>query len=154
MKFALIGSLVLIASFALAQTKAAQAGPTAAFDKLADQYFSDYYFKFNPTQGTAAGFHQYDTQLENYSKASIDEQIAVLQDQKKKFDALKAPQLSRRAAADRDLVLNDINSRLLTFQDIRTWEKNPDLIPPVSPTRFSSSWHGHSPRRSNALNRP
>lgn len=126
-KFALIGSLVLIASFALAQTKAAQAGPTAAFDKLADQYFSDYYFKFNPTQGTAAGFHQYDTQLENYSKASIDEQIAVLQDQKKKFDALKAPQLSQRAAADRDLVLNDINSRLLTFQDIRTWEKNPDL---------------------------
>lgn len=98
----------------------------AAFDKLADDYFSAYYFKFNPSQGTAAGFHQYDTQLENYSRASIDKQIEVLRHFKDLFDKVDAAQLDQRAAADRELVLGDINGRLLTLENIRPWEKNPD----------------------------
>src|SRR6185312_5879083 len=98
----------------------------AAFDKLADEYFSDYYFKFNPTQGTAAGFHEYDTQLENYSRASIDKQIEVLHHFKDVFDKVDAAQLDQRAASDRELVLGDINGRLLTLENIRPWEKNPD----------------------------
>jgi hypothetical protein len=38
----------------------AQPATTTDFDKLVDQFF-DGYFSFNPTQGTAAGFHQYET---------------------------------------------------------------------------------------------
>ena len=50
-----------------------------------DRFFDDVYFKFNPTIGTASGFHQYDTQLEDYSKASVDKQIQALQQAEKEF---------------------------------------------------------------------
>ena len=44
-------------------------GALQTFNFLADQYFDDVYFRFSPTSGTAAGLHQYDTQLEDYSAA-------------------------------------------------------------------------------------
>jgi uncharacterized protein (DUF885 family) len=97
------------------------------FNSLADQYFDKYYFKFNPSAGTAAGFHQYDTQLEDNSKASLDQQITTLKNFQKviaKFDPL---QLSAATRVDHTLVLNDIKARLLSLENIRSWEKNPDI---------------------------
>ena len=132
MKVSALILLLCAVSVAGSQTKKPAATPSAtpaadaAFDKLADRYLSDYYFKFNPTQGTAAGFHQYDAQLEDFSRASIDKQIAVLGDFKKLVAAVNAKHLGQRAAADRELVLGDINGRLLTLENIRPWEKNPD----------------------------
>jgi uncharacterized protein (DUF885 family) len=99
----------------------------AAFDNLADKYFSDFYFKFSPSNGTATGFHQYDAELEDFSRASINRQIAVLHDFKKRVEAVNAKLLGQRAAADRELLLGDINGQLLTLENIRPWEKNPDL---------------------------
>ena len=46
-------------------------GGVQTFNFLADQYFTDVYFHFAPTNGTAAGLHQYDTQLEDYSAAAF-----------------------------------------------------------------------------------
>ena len=97
------------------------------FALLAEQYFDQYSFKFNPTQGTAAGFHQYDNQLEDYSRASIDKQIATLQKFQKLAAGIDVKQLSTAAQVDQWLLLNDINARLLTLENIRPWEKNPDL---------------------------
>ncbi|MCU1332925.1 MAG: hypothetical protein JWM08_1917, partial [Candidatus Angelobacter sp.] len=99
---------------------------TAAYE----QYFDEYYFKFNPTQGTAAGFHQYDSQLEDYSRHTIDNQIAVLKKFQQEFSGGYTnigPGDSMATAIDHTLVLNDINARLLTLENIRPWEKNPDL---------------------------
>ena len=44
----------------------------AEFRALADRYFDEVYFPFNPTAGTSAGFHRYDGQLEDYSRAGVD----------------------------------------------------------------------------------
>ena len=126
--FLLVAVTALVAQ--AAQTAGAPDKTTAAdaaFDKLADRYFSEYYFKFNPTQGTAAGFHQYDAQLEDYSRKALDRQVAVLGAFKRQVEAVDAKQLGQRAAADRELVLGDINGRLLTLENIRSWEKNPDF---------------------------
>jgi hypothetical protein len=95
-----------------------------------EQYFDEYYFKFNPTQGTAAGFHQYDSQLEDYSRHAIDNQIAVLKKFQQEFSGGYThigPGDVMATAIDHTLVLNDINARLLTLENIRPWEKNPDL---------------------------
>ena len=48
-----------------------------AYPRMVDDYF-DHYFTFHPTAATAAGFHQYDTELEDYSKKSRDAEIALL----------------------------------------------------------------------------
>ena len=89
-----------------------------------DHYFDDVYFKYRPSDGTQAGFHQYDRVLEEYSKASIEEQIAVLHKAEKTFSGIAAKGPTEEA--DRDLVLGDIRARLLDFEQVRWWQKNPD----------------------------
>ena len=84
-----------------------------------DRFFDDVYFKFNPTAGTSTGFHQYDTLLEDYSKAAVDAQIQALHSAEKEFSALPAD-------PDRDLILNYIRATLLNLEQVRPWEKNPD----------------------------
>jgi uncharacterized protein (DUF885 family) len=84
-----------------------------------DRFFDDVYFKFNPTTGTSSGFHQYDTLLEDYSKAAVDTQVRALQSAEKQFSALPED-------PDRDLILNYIRATLLSLQEVRFWEKNPD----------------------------
>ncbi len=134
MKFISFLALLLLGTLACAQNKTAPAKttPAAEFTAMADRYFDEYYFKFNPTSGTAAGFHQYDTHLEDYSQASRDQQIALLKKFRSEFTSrfstgqagLKA---GDEAWVDLSLVLNDINSRLLELENIRQWEKNPDV---------------------------
>jgi hypothetical protein len=100
----------------LAILGAAQAQPTPG---QVDRFFDDVYFKFHPTVGTASGFHQYDALLEDYSKAGVDAEVRALQGAEREFSAL-APD------PDRDLILNDVRDGLLSLEQIRGWEKNPD----------------------------
>jgi len=99
--------------------------PNGEFNKLVDRYFDDF-FKYNPTAGTAAGFHQYDPQLEDYSKAAVDSQTASLKAFLSEFEKFNASKLNADTAADRELVINNIKAILLENENIRSWEKNPD----------------------------
>ena len=51
---------------------------SAALRSLADEYFDQVYFRYAPSNGTVDGFHQYDAQLEDYSRAAVDRQTADL----------------------------------------------------------------------------
>jgi uncharacterized protein (DUF885 family) len=120
-------ALFLITSVAFAQTAPQERTADQTLASLADQYFDQCYFKFNPTSGTAAGFHQYDDQLEDYSRATIEKQVASLKDFQKLAAKVDPKQLSAAARVDHWLLLNDINGRLLALENIRMWEKNPDV---------------------------
>ncbi len=87
---------------------------------LADRFFEEYYFPYNPTSATSAGIHKYDGKLEDYSKAGVMARVAILKKFETEFD-------KRPADADRDLILNTIRASLLDLEAIRTWEKNPDI---------------------------
>ena len=130
MKFIPFFTVLFIALAVQAQHPAMPASDAAnndkVFNSLADQYFDKYYFKFNPSQGTAAGFHQYDSQLEDYSRASIDQQVTTLKNFQKVIAKIDPLQLSAPTRVDLTLVLDDINARLLSLENIRSWEKNPD----------------------------
>jgi len=117
--------LLLVATMLFAQTQSSSSPAGDSFTKLADRYFDEYYFKFNPTSGTATGFHEYDDRLEDYSRASIDQQIAVLKKFQEEVSSIK-PQIASDQAIDYQLLLDDVNGRLLTLENIRPWEKNPD----------------------------
>jgi uncharacterized protein (DUF885 family) len=101
-------------------------GATQTFGFVSDQYFDDVYFRFNPTSGTSVGFHQYDTQLEDYSAANIAKETAALHQYQAKLEAIPADGLDAPVAADRDVLLNSIKSQLLSLETIRMWQKNPD----------------------------
>jgi uncharacterized protein (DUF885 family) len=107
----------------------AQAGAQdvlARWNALADEFLEQSFFKFAPTYGTMAGLHQYDSQLEDYSRAGVDQQVRALHQFEKRVAAFDVKGLPETQAADRELVLGNIRSALLTLETIRPWEKNPD----------------------------
>jgi uncharacterized protein (DUF885 family) len=97
----------------------------ADLDKLVDEYF-DFYFHANPTQATEAGFHQYDNQLEDFSSAAVDTEIAGLQKYLAKFEQVPKTQLPEFAAGDLEFLCSQIRADLLELQQIQMWKKDPD----------------------------
>jgi uncharacterized protein (DUF885 family) len=120
-----VAALITLPCTGIAQRVSADGG-VQTFNYLADQYFSDVYFHFTPTNGTAAGLHQYDDKLEDYSAASIQKEVAALHVYEKKVEAIDPSTLDASVAGDRAILLNSIRSTLLTLEVIRPWEKNPD----------------------------
>src|SRR5579864_6373122 len=67
----------ILVTFALAASCFAQ-NRDAELSRLADRYFDEFVFHFDPAQATYIGFHQYDALLASESRAEIDAQIAAL----------------------------------------------------------------------------
>lgn len=98
-----------------------------AFSGLADRYFDEVVFRFDPVSATQAGFHQYDPLLPSGSRHEIQAEIAALEKFEAEVRAFGESGLSPSAAADRQLVLSQIRGSLLSLKSIRMWEKNPDM---------------------------
>src|SRR5579863_4922842 len=99
---------------------------TQSWDTLVDRFFDQADFRFNPSAGTSAGFHQYDAALEDFSLDSIRRQIAVLRQYEREVRDFPASKLTADQAADREIVMGNIQSTLLDIEAIRGWETNPD----------------------------
>ncbi len=119
-------ALALLVLGAAMSITASAATAKQQFQKLSDDYFDQVYFPCNPTNGTLTGYHQYDTQLEDFSRKAIDAQIAAQKDFETRIAAIPAAELDRTTRGDRELVLSNIRSTLLTLEVIRPWERNPD----------------------------
>jgi uncharacterized protein (DUF885 family) len=98
------------------------------FAKASDEYFDQVFFHYHPTNGTLAGYHQYDAQLENFSRKNIDAEIAALKRFEKRIEAIRPDNAAADFVprSDREIVLANIRSELLTLEVIRPWEKDAD----------------------------
>src|SRR5689334_14954414 len=85
---------------------------SADFDKLVDEAFDSIY-KFNPSNATADGFHQYDTQIEDLSKAGVVAEAAACKSSLAKLQAFPRAGLSESAAADIDFLIAHFQAQLL-----------------------------------------
>ena len=90
---------------------ARQREAAAALRQLAD-HISTRSTSSTPRPGHSAGFHQYDTQLEDYSRAAVDGRGRPEQ-YETKFAAIPAYQLDLTSQGDLQLVLGNIRSTLL-----------------------------------------
>ncbi len=122
--FAVLCILMTLNSLAQDSTPASGPALDVHYDQLVDEYF-DGYFKIHPTEGTAAGFHQYDSRLEDFSRHGIEHDVAFLKEYQQKFAALRPP-ARPLAAADLELLRSSIAGQLLDLENIRMWEKDPD----------------------------
>src|SRR5437588_701090 len=95
-----IGACMSSTAFAAADTAQQQ------FQRVSDEYLDQVYFPYAPTVGTLTGYHQYDTQLEDYSRKSIDAQIAALHAFEKRVEAIPngAENLDETTRGDREMV--------------------------------------------------
>ena len=87
---------------------------------LIDRFFDDYYFKFYPSIATQTGVHKYDSQLEDYTRAGVDARVKSLHAFEGSFNALPP-------SPDREILLAFIRAQLLELEQVRSWERNPDV---------------------------
>ena len=109
--------------------RAAAANWKQRFAEVSDEYFDQVYFRYAPSTATADGIHTYDGQLEEYSRKTIDAQVAALQDFERRIEAIQpdASQADFVPRSDREIVLSNIRSQLLTLETIRPWAKDADI---------------------------
>ncbi len=112
--------LLILAAACFAQARDTE------FNKLADRIFDELIFRYDPASATQAGFHQYDALMPTGSRAEVEEQIAVTRKFIAEVEAFDPSGLSPSVAADRELALAQLHGQLLTLDNIRMWEKNPD----------------------------
>jgi len=115
-----------VATFLVPGATVGREDAAAQWNSLVDVYIERILFAFNPSSGTQAGVHQFDAQLEDYSRANIEKQVAALEEFEKRVAAFDARLLSPTDAADREMLLGAVRSSLLTLRVIQPWEKNPD----------------------------
>jgi uncharacterized protein (DUF885 family) len=114
--------------FSMTTTIAAQQTWKQQLEKVSDEYFDQVYFRYAPSTGTSVGFHQYDSQLEDFSRPTIDAEIAALKSFEKRIEAIQPDNSPADFVprSDREMVLANIHSQLLTLETIRPWAMNAD----------------------------
>jgi uncharacterized protein (DUF885 family) len=128
MKTTLLACLTLLLSVTSSQSAQKQPvsnQPVSQFNALVDRYF-DFYFSFHPSEATAAGFHQYDQKLENYSSAAQQDEARGLKDFLNQFQAVDSAKLPADTAADREWIMSSIHALLLEIENVQMWRKDPD----------------------------
>lgn len=122
----LIGALM--STGARADSSRGLSGWQSELAQVSDEYFDRVYFRYNPTTATTDGFHQYDSQLEDYSIKSVESEIAALKLFERRIEGIHPDdaEASFVARGDRQMLLGNIRSELLTLETIRPWEKNAD----------------------------
>ncbi|HTE46489.1 MAG TPA: DUF885 family protein, partial [Gemmatimonadaceae bacterium] len=94
------------------------------FSAFVDTYFDSLY-SFTPTAATAAGFHQYDSRLDDLSAATMTRRIATLQSQLARLDSLRATKLTADDSIDAAMLDGAIHSELQDESTLKSWQKNP-----------------------------
>jgi hypothetical protein len=97
---------------------------TSDFARFVDEYF-DARYAFRPTEGTAQGFHQYDTKLPDLSRRAIEARIGELKRELARLSSFDRGKLSFDDGIDAELLEAQIRGELLTLETLRSWENNP-----------------------------
>ncbi|MDE3202543.1 MAG: DUF885 domain-containing protein [Acidobacteriota bacterium] len=128
MKRVLTGVLIG-AAMSIATTQAnAATNAEKNFLNVSNEFLDNVYLRYFPSQGTLAGYHQYDPYLEDYSQATIEKQVELLKGFEQRISAIPddSSSLSLTSRGDRAIVLGTIRSWLLNLETIRMWQKDPD----------------------------
>jgi uncharacterized protein (DUF885 family) len=101
-----------------------QSGKSPVFARFVDTYFDSLY-SFSPSQGTAAGFHQYDNKVEDFSAANVNRRIATLHSLQSQLDSIRTTQLALDDSIDAAMIDGAIKSELQDEEELANWKKNP-----------------------------
>lgn len=114
----------LLAGFDATPNSAAASSGDSAFTRLADEFIAGY-LAWRPLTATMLGRHEYDGKITDYSRASIEGELARLKKFEKQLAALDPNSLGREAQYDRQILLAGIRTELFHFQDMAVYSRNP-----------------------------
>jgi uncharacterized protein (DUF885 family) len=117
-------ALVAFAAVAGASSTSRAAAQSAAFTKLADEFW-DAQLAFDPSAATEAGIHRYDDRLQDLSQPSVSAWLVKLHDFDKRLAAIDTRALTPAEAIDLATVRQQIQSSLVFFTVTRGWRRRP-----------------------------
>jgi uncharacterized protein (DUF885 family) len=97
---------------------------SADFGPFVDRYF-DAYFAWKPSEGTAAGLHQYDNQLENRSAEAVAKRIAQVKQLQGELARIRADKLSFDQDIDATVLDGLLKAEILDLETLHNWRNNP-----------------------------
>jgi uncharacterized protein (DUF885 family) len=96
----------------------------AAFQKISEEYI-DGYLATRPEQGVALGLHAYDGKTTDYSKTSLDKELARLKAFDDTLSAIDTTTLSPKIFYDYRILQSAIKSEIFRFVDMGIFTQNP-----------------------------
>ncbi len=118
-------SLILVLVFCgVTESLRANDHETLVFSLFVDAYFKAS-FEAHPTTGTAVGLHQYDTRLEDLSRATVERQIQSLKSLKDTLAKIDRNALYFNESIDYEVLEGKINAELLDLDVLKIWHLNP-----------------------------
>jgi uncharacterized protein (DUF885 family) len=100
--------------------------PSEPFPHFVDDYLA-YLYEVCPTQATLDGTHLHDDHLEDLSRPAIDAHVRALSGFGRRLHQIDAATLPPTEAIERPIVASNIEARMFEFEEVRTWERNPQL---------------------------
>ena len=110
----------LLSFFAKEVSSAPQAD--AALDRLADEFIAGY-LAWRPAEGVALGLHEYDGRVTDFSRSSLDAELARLKEADRQLATIRT--LSPRAVSDYRLLQATIRKALFKFEVQKSYVRNP-----------------------------
>ncbi|HEX8772048.1 MAG TPA: DUF885 family protein [Pyrinomonadaceae bacterium] len=98
----------------------------ARFNQIADAALRGYY-AFNPTEATAAGLHEYDSQLESRSRESVAREVRRLRATHTALLRIWDGALTEEARLDYHVLIAHLQAQLLELEEIRMWQRDPNV---------------------------
>jgi uncharacterized protein (DUF885 family) len=99
---------------------------STAFRELAREVIDDT-CRYQPTTATFLGIHDYDDQLEDYSKEGVYAETAAMQRQRAALASVDPKTLSPSERLDLQQLVLAVDARLLALTVVRPWMKSADL---------------------------
>jgi uncharacterized protein (DUF885 family) len=96
----------------------------ATFTRLADEYLAGY-LAWRPQTGTALGFHEYDGKVTDFSKASLDAELARLKAFEQRLGQLNSNRLSKEASYDYRILRSAMQREIFGFEQMQSYSRNP-----------------------------
>jgi uncharacterized protein (DUF885 family) len=106
------------------EDKSAQAA--AEFPKFVDDYFNDLYSR-HPSAASATGLHAWESQLDDYSSAALNDEAAAIKKFQARLAKIPAIELGLSDILDYQILASNMQSRLLELERIKSFERNPAL---------------------------
>ena len=116
--------LLLIACTNFAIPTISAATSDAEFATISEDFISGY-LAWRPQTGTSLGFHQYDGKVTDYSKPSLEQELARLKDFDRRLGKINTTKLTPLVFSDYRLLRGAIQREIFSFEQMEIYTRNP-----------------------------
>jgi len=97
-----------------------------------------YLYEAQPTNATLDGNHTHDDLLEDLSRSALELQARTLAGFARRLDEIPVEGLTEVERIEHPVVASNIRARIFEIEEVRTWERNPQLYADVLATSLAT----------------